>query len=152
MSRTSTNNFFEDFQAGDEFWHVRGKTVTEFDNAGGTLMAMNTAHSHFNEQAMAGSDWGQRLVFGGITSSLVVGLAMQDTGENAVEEVGLDNVRLPSPVFHGDTIHVRTKVLDTEPHPDGTSGFVRFFHEGFNQEGSVVFEGERLVRLHARPG
>ena len=50
-----------------------------------------------------------RIVFGGVTASLVIGLAMQDTGEQALEEVGLDKVRFRVSVIHGDTLYAFTR-------------------------------------------
>ena len=89
MSLTGNDNYFEDFEPGQAFKHARGKTMCEQDNVGITLQVLNTADAHFNEDIMAknamGRDgWNRRLQFGGVTISMVIGLAMQDTGENAI--------------------------------------------------------------------
>ncbi len=96
--------------------HARGKTMCEQDNVGITLMVLNTAEGHFNEDVMqrsgmGGRGWTQRLQFGGVTIAMVIGLTMQDTGENALAELSLDKIRLKSPVFHGDTLYAFTEVL-----------------------------------------
>lgn len=144
------DNYFEDFIPGTSYRHVRGKTVTEFDNVFLTHLVMNTAQAHFNEDFMAGTEFGRRLVFGGITAALVIGLAMQDTGEQALAEVGIDNAVFPAPVFHGDTLYALTNVLETIASPNDMSGTVTFRHRGINQSDVVVFECIRTVILRRR--
>lgn len=149
-SLTADDNYFEDFVVGDVFRHARGKTVTEFDNVVLTQLVMNTAEGHFNEHAMMATEFGQRITFGGIVAALVIGLAMQDTGEQAIAELGLDRVRFRAPVFHGDTLYAYTEVLEKQERGEG--GEVRFHHWGVNQDDIVVFEGERTVLLCLRGG
>jgi acyl dehydratase len=149
---TSATNYFEDFQVGMRIRHPRGKTVGEFENVLFTHMTMNTAQGHFNEDAMAASEFGQRIVFGGITASLVIGLASQDTSENALREIAIHKLRLKSPVFHGDTLYVVTEVLATAPDDDRPDcGRVTFRHLGINHRGAEVCEIERSVLLLRRP-
>jgi len=156
MALTGTDNYFENFEPGQVMRHARGKTMCEQDNVGITLMVLNTAEGHFNEDAMQknamGRDgWNSRLQFGGVTISMVIGLAMQDTGENALAELSLDRIRLKSPVFHGDTLYAYTEVLATEPADRDDAGIVTFKHFGINQKDQVVFEGERRVLIKKRP-
>ena len=104
MSLTGRDNYFEDFVPGDVMRHARGKTMCEQDNVGITLMVLNTAEGHFNEDVMqrsgmGGRGWTRRLQFGGVTIAMVIGMSMQDTGENALAELSLDKIRLKSPVF-----------------------------------------------------
>ena len=152
MALTGSNNYFEDFEAGQVFRHARGKTMCEQDNVGITLQVLNTAEGHFNEDAMQRNamerqGWNQRVQFGGVTIAMVIGLAMQDTGENAVAELGLDRIRLKTPVFHGDTLYAYTEVLAIEDGDRDDAGIVTFKHYGVNQKDQVVFEGERRVLL-----
>lgn len=152
MALTGSSNYFEDFKPGQVFRHARGKTMCEQDNVGITLQVLNTAEAHFNEDlmqrnAMGREGWNSRLQFGGVTIAMVIGLAMQDTGENAVKELSLDRIRLKSPVFHGDTLYAFTEVLSTEDGELDDAGIVTFKHYGVNQKDSVVFEGERRVLI-----
>jgi len=155
MSLTGTGNYFEDFVVGDVMRHARGKTMCEQDNVGITLMVLNTADAHFNEDimqrsAMGGRGWTQRVQFGGVTIAMVIGLAMQDTGENALAELSMDKIRLKSPVFHGDTLYAFTEVLAKADAERADAGIVDFKHWGVNQKDEVVFEGERRVLLKRR--
>ena len=138
--------FFEDFTVGDRWKHARGTTVGEVENQLLTKLVLNTAQAHFNEHAMQGSPLGEgRLVFGLVTGSVVIGLATQDTAEQALAEVALDELRFTSPVHHGDTLYAYTEVLGTTDADRDDAGLIRFKHWGANQDGTVVFEAERTV-------
>jgi len=149
-SLTGTSRFFEDFRPGDRYRHARGTTVGEVENQLLTKLVMNTAHAHFNEHAMKSTPFGQRLVFGLVTGSIVIGLATQDIAENAVAEVGLDKMRFTSPVFHGDTLYAYTEVLATDGAAREDGGIVRFKHWGVKDDNTVVFECERTVLIRRR--
>lgn len=149
---TGVGNWFEDFEVGQRMRHSRSATIGEVENNYISKQVMNTAQAHWNEEAMRGSPLGDgRLVFGLITGSLTVGLTSQDTGENAVAEIGLDKVRFRKPVHHGDTVTAYTEVLATEDSPTHAgAGIVRFKHWGRNQHGDVVCELERIVLIKRR--
>ena len=115
-----------------------------------TNMVMNTAQGHFNEDQMARGPMGQRIVFGGVTASIVIGLAMQDTGEQALAELAMTGIRFRTPVHHGDTLYAFSEVLETKDSDREDAGIVRFAHRGINQERKLVFEGERTVLIKRR--
>ena len=152
MTLTSADNYFEDFAVGDRWRHFRGKTVTEMDNVMITNMVLNTAQSHFNEhrQNTGTGLFNRRIVFGGVTISMIVGMAAQDTSENGID-VGMTGIRLKTPVFHGDTLYAESEVIAVADNGDARGGEVRFKHVGRNQDGEVVFEGERIVLIRRRP-
>jgi len=155
MALTGSNNYFEDFTPGQLIRHARGKTMCEQDNVGITLQVLNTAEAHFNEDIMrknatGRAGWTSRVQFGGVTISMIIGLAMQDTGENALTELKLDKIRLKSPVFHGDTLYAYSEVLETREAEVEHAGIVVFKHLGLNQDDKLVFEGERTVLLKRR--
>lgn len=149
MSLTGHSNYFEDFEIGQVIRHARGKTMCENDNVGITLQVMNTAEAHFNEDVVKDT-FGKRLQFGGVTIAMIIGLSMQDTGENALQELGLNKIRLKASVFHGDTLYAFTEVLK-KTDVDEDSGEVLFHHWGVNQKDEVVFEGERRALIKKRP-
>ena len=163
QSLTGRDNYFEDFTVGDVYEHARGKTVGEIDNVLITNLVMNTAQAHFNEHLMESNPVGHRITFGGVTASLVIGLAMEDTGEQALAELALDKIRFRTPVLHGDTLYAFSEVMekrdfdaamagrpDLARYKSADAGEVRFRHWGVNQRGEVVFEGERRVLLKRR--
>jgi acyl dehydratase len=137
--------FFEHFIVGDVVRHARGKTVGEHDNVLLTHLVMNTAQAHFNVDSRRAAAFPHILVFGGVTIAIIIGLSTQDTAQNAVAELGLDGIRLPTPVTHGDTLYAYTEVLAKEPSQRADAGVVTFQHYGVNQRDELVFEGRRRV-------
>lgn len=149
-SLTGKNNYFEDFAVGAVYEHARGRTVTEMDNVMITHLVMNTAQGHFNEHRMAQTRFKHRINFGGITASFVIGLAAEDTAEQALAELGLDKIRFSNPVYHGDTLYAYTEVLAKEDGDRPDAGVVVFRHTGVNQDKKIVFIGERRVLIKRR--
>jgi acyl dehydratase len=147
---TGDGNYFEDFIPGDVMQHARGKTVGEIDNVMITNMVMNTASAHFDVVEAQKMGFPERISFGGVNISIVIGLAAQDTTENALEELSMDNIRLKNPVFHGDTLMAYSEVLDVDAGDREDAGIVRFRHWGINQDGKVVMEAERTALIKKR--
>ena len=150
MSLTSERGYFEDFTVGQKMRHARGTTIGEVENQLVTKLVMNTADAHYNEEKARATPFGQRVVFGLVTGSVVIGLATQDTAEQALAELRLDKLRFRAPVFHGDSLIAYTEVLETRAADQDDAGVVRFKHWGVKQDGTVVFEGEREVLVKRR--
>jgi acyl dehydratase len=147
---TGRSTYFEDFEVGAKIRHARGTTIGEVENQTLTKLVLNTADSHYNEHRMASTNFGRRLVFGLITGSVCIGLATQDTAENALAELALTGIKFTSPVFHGDTLYAYSEVLEKRDSDRADAGIVRFKHWGVKQDGTVVFEGERTVLIKRR--
>lgn len=150
-ARHGFSGYLEDFVVGETYRHARGKTVSELENLLITHMVLNTAEPHFNEDA-ARKDrmFGRRVVFGGVTLAVVIGLAAQDTAAHALRELGMTAIRLHAPVYHGDTLYAYSEVLSV--HRSGDRGVVALRHLGFNQDNVHVLSAERRVLVQARPG
>ena len=146
-SLTSADNYFEDFEVGQVIRHARGKTMTQLENVNITNMVMNTAQGHFNEDQMSKTPLGKILCYGGVNFSLVLGLASQDTVENALAELGLDNITLKAMVFHGDTLYAYSKVLEKRDSDQEDAGIVVFRHFGVNQNKELVAQVDRTALI-----
>ncbi|MEK9822302.1 MAG: MaoC family dehydratase [Gammaproteobacteria bacterium] len=146
-SLTSADNYFEDFKVGQVIRHARGKTMTQLENVNITNMVMNTAQGHFNEDQMSKTPLGKILCYGGVNFSLVLGLASQDTVENALAELGLDNITLKTMVFHGDTLYAYSKVLEKRDSDQDDAGIVVFRHFGVNQNKELVAQVDRTALI-----
>jgi acyl dehydratase len=139
--------FFEDFAVGDVYEHPLGRTVTETDNVWMTLLTQNTAPIHFDGHYAAQTEFGRRLVDSTFTLALVTGLSVTDVSEQAVN-LGWREVRLPAPVFAGDTIRAETEVLEKrESRSRPGRGIVTVRTRGLNQNDEVVIEFERTVMV-----
>jgi len=140
---------FEDFQIGDIYNHPFGKTVTEADNHWLTLMTQNVAKTHVDDNFAARTEFGRPLVNSTFILALVVGQSTIDLSMNVFANLGWDQVRLPQPVFVGDTIYSRSKVLNTrESDSRPTMGLVTVASEGFNQDGKVVIRYRRTFMIY----
>jgi acyl dehydratase len=147
---TGQANYFEDFEVGDVIRHARGKTITALENVLITNMVMNTAQAHFNEHATQNSPVGGVISYGGVNFSMVLGLASQDCCENALAELGLDNIRLTKMVGHGDTLYAFTEVLEKKDSDRHDAGVVVFRHYGYNQRDEQVAQVDRIALIKRR--
>jgi acyl dehydratase len=135
---------YEDFSVGDRYRSSVGRTVTETDNVLYTMLAMNTNELHFNEEAAKASEWGRPLVNSTFTLALVLGLSVADTTQAGAVNLGWTEIRLPHPVFVGDTIWSETEVTSArESASRPTHGIVGVRTRGINQRGQVVCEFAR---------
>ena len=142
---------FEDFAVGDVYRSSVSRTVTEADNLLFTMLAMNTNELHFSEEAARASEWGQILVNSTFTLSLVLGLSVRDTTEKGGVNLGWKEIRLPKPVFIGDTLRSETEVLSARASESRPGfGIVEVRTRGLNQRDEVVCEFERSFLIPRR--
>lgn len=85
------------------------------------------------------------------TLALVAGLTVPDTSENAVANLGWTDIRLPAPVFVGDTLWAESEILELRPSESRpTVGIVSMRSRGVNQRGEVVIEYLRTFMVLRR--
>src|SRR6266851_8342075 len=151
MSPMWEGRFFEDFTVGDRYRHPLGRTITETDNTWFALLTNNTHQIHFNADYASRTEFKQPLVVSTLTLAIVTGLSVGDVSQNSVANLGWDKVRLPNPVFAGDTIYAESEVLEARTSKSRPGqGIVRVRTKGYKQDGSVVIEFERTVLVHSR--
>jgi itaconyl-CoA hydratase len=143
--------FFEDFEVGDVYEHPLGRTVTTTDNAWFTLLSQNTAPIHFDHNYARQTEFGKPLVDSTFTLALVTGQSVTDVSQNVFANLGWDEVRLPAPVFEGDTIYSRSEVLEKrESRSRPNVGIVVVKTTGYNQNGKTVIEFRRTVMVYKK--
>ena len=136
---------YDELEVGAVYRSRFGRTVLEADNVWFTLRTMNTKPIHFDAAYAAETEWKRPLVDSTFTLALVTGLSVGDVSEAAVN-LGWKEVRLPAPVFAGDTIRAETEVLSKrESVSRPGSGVVTVRTRGLNQRDEVVIEFERTV-------
>jgi acyl dehydratase len=141
---------YEDFTVGDLYQHSVGRTVTQTDNIWFTLLTVNNNPIHFDSVYAAQTEFQKPLVDSTFTLALVTGLSVTDISQNAIN-LGWDDVRMPNPVFEGDTIYAESEVLElresrSRPH----MGIVTFRTTGLNQDGKIVIEFKRTIMIYKR--
>jgi len=146
-----TGRVFEDFEVGDIYEHPLGRTVLPADNVWFTLLTQNTNPIHFDHVYASQTEFHRPLVDSTFTLALVTGQSVSDISQNAMANLGWDEVRLPRPVFEGDTIYSRSEVLETRVSRSRTNvGIVKVKTIGYNQEGAVVIEFVRTCMVYKR--
>ena len=145
---------YESWRVGDRIEHEIRRTVTETDNLLITTLTHNTQPLHLDAEAAAASEFGQILVNGVFTFGLMIGVSVADTTQGVlVANLGYDQVRMPKPVFVGDTLRGETTVehlRDSRSRPE--AGIVTFAHRLHNQRDELVCSCLRtaLIRREAR--
>jgi len=143
--------FYEDFEPGDVYKHALGRTVTATDNSWFTLLTQNTAHLHFDVNYAEHTAFGKPLVNSCFTIALVTGQSVADISQNVFANLGWDEVRLPKPVFEGDTIYSESTVLEKREsgsRPD--VGIVKVETIGTNQHGDIVISFKRTLLVYRK--
>lgn len=146
--------YYEEFKVGMEFHHAVRRTVTEMDNVLFSSLTHNPAALHLDEEyCRTETEFGARIVNSAFTLGLMVGVSVGDTTlGTTIANLGWDEVRFPRPLFHGDTVHVVTTVLDlreSRSRPD--TGIVGFLHQAFNQRDELVATCRRNALMRKRP-
>lgn len=141
----------EDFVTGDVYEHRPGRTITQADNIHFSLLTMNRHPAHCDAAYAAGTEFGQELVNSTLTLAIVTGLTVDDVSAQAIANLGWDEVRLSAPVFVGDTLYARTKVLAVRPSKSRPGqGIVTTQTEGYKQDGTVVLSFKRNSLVPSR--
>ena len=138
---------YAELEVGAVYRSRFGRTVLEADNVWFTLLTLNTNPIHFDAHYAAQTEWERPLVDSTFTLALVTGLSVADVSERAVN-LGWREVRLPAPVFAGDTIRAETEILakrESKSRPG--SGVVTVRTRGLNQRDEVVIDFERSILL-----
>ena len=143
--------FYEDFEIGDVYRHPLGRTISETDNTWFTLLSMNPNQLHFNREYGRRTIFGRRLVDSTLTLSIVTGMSVSDISLNVIANLGWDDVRLPHPLFIGDTLYADSRVLEKrESKSRPEAGIVKFLSRGINQDGIVVIRFVRTILVYKR--
>jgi itaconyl-CoA hydratase len=141
---------YEDLEVGMVLRHPLGRTVTQTDNAWFTLLTANSNPIHFDVHYAAQTEFGKPLVNSTFTLSVVTGLSVADLSQYAIN-LGWDDVRIPAPLFEGDTIYAQTEVLSArESKSRPNMGIVEIKTTGFKQDGCVIMEFKRTILVYKR--
>ena len=146
--------YFEEFEVGRKFSHPIRRTVTEADNVFFSALTHNPAALHLDEEyCRTETEFGQRVVNSCFTLGLMVGISVGETTlGTTVANLGWDQVRFPKPVFHGDTLHIESEVLEIRASASRpNNGIVVFVHRAFNQRNELVASCKRSALMIRKP-
>ena len=143
--------YFEDFAVGDTYKHWPGRTITATDNTWFTLLTMNQHPIHFDEEYAKHTEFGKPLVNSALTLAIVAGMSVADVSQKAIANLGWTDIRMPAPVFNGDTIYAESTVLEkrvSKSRP--TQGVVTVSTRAWKQDGTTVMTYHRTVLVPMR--
>ncbi|MET7511672.1 MaoC family dehydratase [Streptomyces albidoflavus] len=142
---TMAGLYYEEFEPGAVIEHANRRTVTETDNVLFSTLTLNLAPLHLDAEYSRNSIYGRPLVNSLFILGLVSGITVPETTQGTtLGNLGFQEIKFPAPVFHGDTIHVRTEIVDKrESRSRDDSGIVTFRHLGLNQRDELVCDARR---------
>ncbi|HEX6267763.1 MAG TPA: MaoC family dehydratase [Burkholderiales bacterium] len=148
---SGSGRYYEDFTVGDSYKHRPGRTISEADNTWFTLLTMNTHPIHFDAEYARHTEFGRPLVVSTLTLAILVGMSVSDVSQKAIANLGWRDIKLPKPVFAGDTLYAESTVLEKrESRSRPGQGIVTVRTVGRNQRGEVVCEFERTMLVMKR--
>jgi len=145
--------YYEQFSVGQVFEHDWTRTVTEMDNVLFCSLTLNVQPLHLDAHFAAQTEFGKPLVNSLFTLGLLIGMTVNDTTMGTtVANLGMSEVKFPKPVFAGDTLHVRTRVLALRASQSRSdAGIVEFEHTALNQRDETVALCKRHALMRKRP-
>ena len=149
--RENFGRYFEDFDVGHIYEHRPGRTINETDNTWFTLLTMNTHPLHFDEEYARKSEFKKILVNSTLTLSIVVGMSVSDVSQKAIANLGWKEIKLPNPVFVGDTLYSESLVISKRKSKSRQNqGIVSIATSGINQDRALVCTFERTMLIPCR--
>ena len=149
--RESFGRYFEDFNLGDVYEHRPGRTISEADNTWFTLLTMNQHPLHFDREYSRNTEFGQPVVNSALTLSIVTGMSVSDVSQKAIANLGWTDIRMPAPVFIGDTLYAESEVLEKrESKSRPTQGIVSVETRAHKQDSTLVMRYTRTILVPKR--
>jgi itaconyl-CoA hydratase len=144
MPEFQMGRWYEDFEVGEVIKHRPGRTILESDNTMFSLLTNNTHPIHFDHHYASKTQFGRPLVNSTLTLAVVAGMSVTDTSYRSIANLEWEYIKLPNPVFHGDTLYAETEILnkrESKSKPD--RGIVHMETRAYNQRGELVMEYRR---------
>lgn len=149
--RERGGRYYEDFKVGDIYEHRPGRTISEADNTWFALLTMNTHPAHFDAEYAKHTEFKKPLVVSTLTLAIITGMSVSDISQKAIANLGWTDIRMPAPVFAGDTLYAESEVLEKRPSQSRPgAGIVTFRTTGRNQRGEIVMTYERTALIMGR--
>src|SRR5262245_54359660 len=151
MSFTDTRLYFDDVEVGQE-WESPGRTVTETDLVNFAGLSGDFNPIHVDHQFAATTPFRRPVAHGLLVLSISSGLGLHSPAMRTVAFLDIREWKFVGPVFIGDTVRVRSKILETEVRARGRRGAITWQRQIVNQEGKVVQEGVTVTLVEGRAG
>jgi 3-hydroxybutyryl-CoA dehydratase len=149
MSFTAMHLFFDDVEIGQE-WESLGRTVTEADIVNFAGLSGDFNPIHIDHHFARTTPFRNPIAHGLLVQSIGSGLGLNSPPMRTLAILEIKEWRFPGPVYAGDTIKVRTQVVDKEPRARGRRGVITWRRKICNQDGKIVQEGVTQTLVEGR--
>jgi len=142
--------FLEEFKVGMTFETPR-RTVTEADVVNFAALSGDYNPLHTDEEFAKNGRFGRRIAHGVLTLAILTGMwdRIGIIAGSVEAFYGIEGLKFTRPVFFGDTIHARIKVVDKQERE--TSGMVTLSNEVLNQRGKTVLVCDAKLIVRRKP-
>lgn len=151
MAFTKEHLFFDDVEVGQE-WESPGRTVTEADIVNFACLSGDFNPIHVDHEFAKETYFRRPIAHGLLVWSISSGLGSYCPPMRTQAFVSVREWHFRVPVYVGDTIRVRTRILEKEARAHGRRGTIVWQRQIINQEGKVVQEGVTTTLVQGRAG
>jgi acyl dehydratase len=149
MSFTSIHLFFGDVEVGQE-WESQGRTITQTDIVNFAGISGDFNPIHVDHEFAKTTPFRQPIAHGLLVFAIASGLGLHSPPMRTLAFHSIREWHFKEPVYVGDTIRVRTEVLEKEERARGRRGVVTWRRQIMNQSGKVVQEGVSVTLVEGR--
>jgi len=138
--------YYEDIEVGDE-WTSQGRTITEADIVNFAGISGDFNQIHVDEEYAKKMFFGRRIAHGMLGFAIASGLSTRTPPVHVVAFLGIKEWNFRAPIFIGDTIVLKNKVIEKRLTSKGDRGIVTFEKKVINQKNEVVQEGKTVIMI-----
>ena len=149
MSFTKAHLYFDDVEVGQD-WESGGRTVTETDIVNFAGLSGDFNPIHLDHEYAKTTPFRRPIAHGLLVMAIGSGLGINFPPMRTMAILSMKEVNFREPVFIGDTIRIRVKVIGKEERARGRRGVITWQRQIVNQEGKVVQEGISLTLVEGR--
>ncbi|HEV3255576.1 MAG TPA: MaoC/PaaZ C-terminal domain-containing protein [Gemmataceae bacterium] len=151
MTFTSLHLFFDDVEVG-QFWESPGRTVTETDIVSFAGLSGDFNPIHTDHEFAKTTPFRRPIAHGLLAWAISSGLGLYSPAMRTLAFLSIREWHFKAPIFIGDTIRLRSEVLEKESRARGRRGIITWQRQIINQEGKVVQEGVISTLIEGRAG
>ncbi|MSU78528.1 MAG: dehydratase [Gemmataceae bacterium] len=151
MSFTSMHLYYDDVEIGQE-WESVGRTVTQTDIVNFAGLSGDFNPIHIDHEFCKTTPFREPIAHGLLVFSISTGLGLMAPPMRTLAFVSIKEWKFVEPVYIGDTIHVRVKIIEKEERSRGRRGLITWLRTVVNQKGKTVAEGLTVTLVEGRRG